>query len=403
MEEIKGRYCRGTVEETEDILDFANMVFSMNYNSIDFSSLLPKAYSKERCGIPRHHMIKEKNKIKALIDIYPVTMKLSKENDKELKAAYIGTVSVHPNTRGKGYMIELMKRAEEDAVNEGCALMILDGNRHRYQYYGFERAGIRYRFQAEISNIRHCCAKLYDRSYMDFPAYSFEEVDEEGPYTDKMYALYQRRNVTARTREDFLLCLQSSHAVTYAVLKNDVPVGYINLSADEKNVLEFELIEDAELPRVIYDLMMGLELRELNLSVGMDESGKIEYLEKMCDYCNASMSHQIKILDYEKVLTFLLNWKQKYGTLVSNDYVLGVQDDKKDRIKRYLISVKEKDITVTETQKKPDTVLEALELVRVLTTSLFFTEQQKGEAGKVKNAPQGWFPLPFYLPDADAF
>ncbi|MBO5032290.1 MAG: GNAT family N-acetyltransferase [Lachnospiraceae bacterium] len=402
MNEIKGEYCRGTAEDTEDILDFANMVFSMDYKSIHFASLLPKAYSKERCGLPRHHMIKENGKIRALIDIYPVTMRLNGETDRELKAAYIGTVSVHPNTRGKGYMIELMKRAEEDAVKEGCALMILDGNRHRYQYYGFERAGIRYRFQAEINNIRHCCAKLYGKSGIDTSVYSFEEVDRESPYLDKLYALYQRRNMTARTKEDFLLCLQSSYAVTYAVLKNDVPTGYINLSADEKNVLEFEMDETAEFPRVIYDLMMGLELDELGFSAGMDEGRKIEYLEKMCDYCNAAMSHQIKILDYEKVLAFLLRWKQKYDMLVTNEYVLGIQSAE-GGIKKYLLSVKNGDISVTETQREADAVFEPLELVRTLTTTMFFAEQQKGEKSKLKNAPQGWFPLPFYLPDADAF
>ena len=31
MEEIEGRYCRGTQAEIEDMLDFANMVFSMHY------------------------------------------------------------------------------------------------------------------------------------------------------------------------------------------------------------------------------------------------------------------------------------------------------------------------------------------------------------------------------------
>lgn len=403
MEDSKGIYCRGTVEETEDILDFANMVFSMNFNSIDFAAFWPKAYSKERCGLVRHHMIKEKHKIRALIDIYPVTLRLHGGKEKELKAAYIGTVSVHPNTRGKGYMIELMKRAEEDAIDAGCALMILDGNRHRYQHYGFERAGIRYCFQAEISNIRHCCAGLYDKSCMDFPIYSFEEIDEESPYIDKLYALYQRRYMTARTREDFLLCLQSSLSATYVVLKNDVPMGYINLSENQKDVLEFEVEEIAELPRIIYDLMLGLELGELLISVGMDEGSKITYLEKMCDFCNASMSHHIKILDYEKVLAFLLNWKQQYDTLVTGEYVLGVQDVAKDGIKKYLISVKKDDITVTETNREPDVVLEALELVRVLTTSLYFVELQKGEQSKLKNAPQGWFPLPFYLPDADAF
>lgn len=400
MENIKGTYCMGTAGETEDILDFANMVFSMDYNGIDFASLLPKAYSGERCAVPRHHMIKENNKIRALIDCYPVTLK---SDGKELKAAYIGTVSVHPNSREKGYMTELMKRAEEDARNLGCALMILDGNRHRYRHYGFERAGIRCCFHVRMRNIRHCCADMYDSSYMEAPAYSFEEVDGESPCLDKMFALYGRRNVTARTREDFLPCLQSSHAVTYAVLREDSVAGYINLSADEKNVLEFEIDLCPELPRVIYDLMTGLDMDELGFAVGMDEVEKTDYLEKMCDSYHASLSHQIKILDYEKVIEFLLSWKQKYDTPVTGDYVVSIGNQDENGMEKYLISVRADDIKVSRTDREPDAVLGALEFVRVLTTACFFMEQQKGTGNKIKNAPTGWFPLPFYLPDADAF
>ena len=43
-------------------------------------------------------------------------------------------------------------------------------------------------------------------------------------------------------------------------------------------------------------------------------------LERACDSCSAAMSHQIKILDYEAVLGLLLDWKQKYDTLVISEY-----------------------------------------------------------------------------------
>lgn len=414
MKSIKGTYCRKifkdasyeTETEMEEILDFANMVFSMDYGCIDFAALFPKAYSEKRCGRVTHHMIKEKGKIRALADSYPFVMRLKAgqgNKPMELKAAYIGTVAVHPGTRGKGYMTELMERAGEDAVRQGCALMIVDGDRHRYRHCGFERAGIRYSFSVGMGSIMHCCRELYSVQYMDSPVYSFEEVDEESPYTDCMYKLYMRRNVTARSREDFFWCLKGNHAVIYAVLKDDIFVGYVSLSEDGRNVLEFEVHENAELPRIIYDLMEGIGSMLLGIDVGMDESGKLVYLEKMCDYCNASMSHQIKILDYEVVLRFLFNWKHSFCKLDSNDYVIGVEIGKDRHIENYLISVKGSTISVERTDRKTDTVLGELELVSVLTTNVCFVEQLKGSGSKIKNAPTGWFPLPFYLPDADAF
>jgi hypothetical protein len=35
--------------------------------------------------------------------------------------------------------------------------------------------------------------------------------------------------------------------------------------------------------------------------------------------------------------------------------------------------------------------------VKVFTTSYYFVENN------IKDMPAGWFPLPFYLPDADTF
>lgn len=398
----------------EDMLDFANMVFSMSSSdSVDFAALLPKAYAAERSNILFHHLVMENRKIRALIDLYPFTMKLASYGS--IKAAYIGTVSVHPNTRHKGYMTELMARAEETAVAQGCDLMILDGNRHRYQHFGFERAGMNCQFYMEKRNVAHCCACIYDKAYMQAPIYSFEELDSDNPemkkYIEELFALYQRRNVTARTIEDFFLCLQSYHAVTYAVFKENMLAGYINLSADEQEVYEFELIETAELPRVIFDLMEGLECTAFRVFVGIDETDKIANLEKMCGNCMLGMTHQIKILNYENVLEFLFRWKQTYSVLAEADYVVGIQKKKqpgaeqnsKNNTVNYSIKVTGQEVCVEKTAREADAVFDALEFVRVLTTSFGILEQQKGQMGKLKNAPIGWFPLPFDLPNADTF
>lgn len=419
MENTQWEYCREVISEdgqekriikTEEILDFANMVFSVAYTSTDFAALLPKAYSRERSGIPIHHMILEENRIRALVDIYPLALHLQGEQC-TLNAAYVGTVAVHPNSRGRGYMIELMRRAEEDAKRQGCALMILDGDRHRYQHYGFERAGMRYLFQIETGNITHCCARLYSNEAMEQPVFRFEEVTQDSSYLEQMYAMYQQRLVTARSRKDFWWCLQSYNAAAYAVIQDNEIVGYVNLSEDGRTVLEFELARqrtgnqryEKDICRVLYDLMMEFNTGQLRVIVGMDEPDKIAALEQACDSCSIAMSHQIKILDYEAVLGFLLRWKQKYVSIAVGDYVLGVQDDETGCVENYLLSVVGDDICVSRTEAAAKSVLEKLELVRLLTTNLCYAPQQRGAQNKIKNAPAGWFPLPFYLPEADTF
>ncbi len=412
METFKGSYykkiCRNEGDGQEDMLDFANMVFGVSGECIDFGAFYPKAYSGARCGLVTHHVMEEHGKIRALVDSYPFTMRLrtgaQADSGMELKAVYIGTVSVHPLTRNKGYMTALMERAQSDALAQGCALMLLDGNRHRYQHYGFERAGIRYSFHVAFRNVRHCCAALYGREYMERPRYCFEEIEGgDSPYLDAMFALYSRKNMVARNRDDFWLCLQGGHAVTFAVLCGGQLAGYVSLSADEHNVLEFEMDEKEQIPKMVYDLMAGTDSTQLGVDAGVDECGKIEFLEKMCNNYSISMSHHMKILDYEAVLTFLFGWKQRYVMLAANDYVVGVKNTEDGKENNYLISVREDGTKVTRTDTRADAVFGELEFVSMLTTTLFFVEQQKGDGGRLKNAPTGWFPLPFYLPEADAF
>lgn len=412
IEDTEWTYCREVYAEdvtederfdkTEAILDFANMVFSVAYGCTDFGELLPKAYAPSRSMIPIHHMIRNRNGIRALIDLYPLSLRLHGSAEM-LRAVYVGTVSVHPNDTGRGYMMALMQKAEEDARSQGCALMILDGDRHRYQYFGFERAGIRYDFHIETGNIRHCCAKMYKKGYVSSTVFHFKEIEAHSPHLDRLYELYCHRLVTARSREDFWISLQSYNAAVYAVLRDGDLVGYVCLSEDRKTLLEFEIIEIWDLCKVLYDLMNEFRLDQLRVSVGMDEKGKITELERACDYCSAAMSHQIRILDYEAVFRFLLNWKRRYETLAVSDYVVGVRDGQEDSTENYLLSVTESGVSVSRTEQAADTVLEKLELVRILTTNLCFVQPQRGDGNKIKNAPAGWFPLPFYLPQADTF
>lgn len=362
--------------EEQDILDFANMVFSMEYGSIDFEELYPKAYSRKYCHIPVHHTIEENGNIKALLDVYPVTLRLS-GSERNIRAAYIGTVAVHPKARGRGYMTELMQRAEKNAVQNGFDLMIVDGDRHRYRSYGFERAGIKYNFNVRLHHTWRCCQEFYTQEELFAPKYSFEELDETSEYLPVLFGLYQKRNVTARTMEDFFLCLKSNRAVTFAVLLDGAPTGYINLSGDGKNILEFELEDSAFIPRMLYDFMEGMELEELGLSVGTDETSKLGMLEVLCDYYNVTASHQIKLLNAEKVLEFLIAWKGKYDTRVINP----------DKIKTLWRELEADD----------------MEKLSLLTTCRCFGESHKGVEDRLQDIPAGWLPLPFFLPDGDAF
>lgn len=391
-----GDYVRGTREDMDEMIDFANMVFSMSSGSVDFEGLLPKAYSPERNMLAAHHLIKENGRIKALVDVLPMTLQMGEET---LRAGYVGTVSVHPKARGRKYMITLMEQAKAQQCKEGTDILILDGNRHRYQHYGFEKAGMKYCFHITSDSIRHCCQAI-ESEEKDYCFKLLKEKDKE--LLDICYRLYQSRVVTARSREDFYLCLRSWEADTYAVLEEENCVGYLNVSADEREVFEFELADSKTLPFVIRAFMEETGSDDLGIYAGMDESLKIEQLDCMSDYYTVNASHLVKILNYEKTLHFLMQWKQSYTKLQEGSFVLGVcSEDKKEQC-QYLLEYQEGKVSVTRTGLQADMILEEKELVKTLTTSYYLHALQKPDS-PLAQAPKGWFPLPFFLPEADAF
>jgi predicted acetyltransferase len=369
----------------EEILDFANMVFSMEYNGIDFSSSFPKAYGEDRVGIVTHHMMVDdkSSQIRALIDTYPVKLKL---DELSINADYVGTVSVHPRYRNRGLFSGLLEKVEDEALLKGTDLLILDGERQRYGWFGYEKAGMKYSFDIEYKSAINETTDM-------FP-YSFEEVDADSLLLDKMYELYSRRNVTARDRNDFYISLLSMKATTYAVIGSERIVGYVNLSEDEKNINEFELEDVSKIPKLMLDIMDGFGLSKLYVTVGADEIEKIKYLEKVSSYYNVSQSHQIRILNYKKVIEFLLRWKLKYSKPTDTEYSFGIRKD--ERIINFKVVIKDSKVYVCETDKKAGDIFDEREFVKIFTTGYFYI-------ANTKNAPTGWFPLPFFLPDADSF
>ena len=86
---------------------------------------------------PCHLLVTEKDRIKALIGSFPMKLRVG-ENRLNLRG--IGTVSVHPGCRGKGYMKLLLKQLVEEAEADGTDLVYLGGQRQRYGYFGFGQA-----------------------------------------------------------------------------------------------------------------------------------------------------------------------------------------------------------------------------------------------------------------------
>jgi hypothetical protein len=93
---------------------------------------------------------------------------------------------------------------------------------------------------------------------------------------------------------------------------------------------------------------------------------------------------------------FLLKWKQKYCRLIDGKYSFGIKTG--ETVAYYKIAIQNNNIIVNKTQNKADDIFTEKEFVKITTTGYFNVEQEKAA-----KAPTGWFPLPFFLSEADTF
>ena len=67
-------YTKAKTEDSEELIDFINMVFSHNERPHDFKRLLPKLYGEGRDTSDCHYIVKENGKIKAAVGVFPTNI-----------------------------------------------------------------------------------------------------------------------------------------------------------------------------------------------------------------------------------------------------------------------------------------------------------------------------------------
>ena len=131
-------------EERETVIATANRVFGDAGADINFETAIPKVYGAEQETSDLQYIaVDENRKIHALIARLPNRIHVGAEI---LKCGCIGTVSVIPESRGRGHMKELMRLWEQEMRAEGTDLAILGGQRQRYQYFGYVPGAPQYTF-----------------------------------------------------------------------------------------------------------------------------------------------------------------------------------------------------------------------------------------------------------------
>lgn len=367
-------YRRATAEEYEALIDFANFVFQIN-----FAELLPKLYNGHPELAQYHYLALEEGKIKGLVASIPLEFSIDGET---VKAFGIGTVSVHPEARGKGYMKELMNRAIADAKADGADLMCLGGQRQRYEYFGFSKACIQRSYILTPNNRRHW-------KRISTKGIEFLPLSESREYAEGCWQLHQALPIHAKRKiENFAEVCRSWSCEAWVIRKSGQFLGYCILNADCTAAAELLLGDWQEVLPVLFALSekTGKDLsvtpfswqKELNRALSLvSEGGAINDGE------------MFRLLNFPRMLKLLLQRKARQAGLSDGALVLEIPGEGK-----YEAAVESGVVSIEETAKPADWSLDAVEMQnRIVSVSNLWQYDSFLE--------NSWFPLPLELPNHD--
>jgi GNAT superfamily N-acetyltransferase len=363
-----------TKQDKEDVIDFANYVFSQSRVPHDFKTLIPVAYADEVEGLgAEHYLIKKDGKIRALV---ADRRSVHYYGSEALRTGFIGTVSVHPYARGEGYMKALMPYAVERARADGVDLLILGGQRQRYNYFGFESAGCKLTFHVTATNLRHTLSDV-SADGITFAPLTREDVAF-------CLALYQTLPIHAdRTEEDFQRCAAMWNMPCRTVRRNGELIGYAVGS-----FAECVLRDEEDFPAVLKALFLAEGWKSADIAVPPYARDRIAFLSRIAEGYSIGHVDMVRILNWKRVLEVMLRFRASYAALCDGEASFAVEGA------RYTVKVEQGVPTVTQAPAPEEECLSPVEAERLLFQNLGLLEDR---------GFYNWLPLPLFVLPGDAF
>lgn len=374
-------YRKGRIEDFDNAVDFANLVFH-----IDFRQLLPKLYGDNKQDIMKyHHMILEDNKIKAMVGCFPINMWVGSE---KIKTAGIGTVSVHPYSRGKDYMKRLMKVAINESEEASFDMMVLGGARQRYEYFGFTPCATRVKLYANKSNLHHC----KEREIAGIHIEPFDTRKSDADVLDKCVELHRSLNIRVEREETQFLEISSSwDSKLYIIYQNQELIGYFIAVKENNNIIELVMKDSQLSDSVLLEWLKITGADRIEITANPYDITQIKSLSSICERMNIQNGESLRIMNYPKVLKTFLKQKQKYSPLMEGEWVIEISGKG-----RYCIRVEKEQISVEETTKNCHASMNEIDAMNYIFSP-------SGYLSHMADHPleKSWFPIPMYIPYAD--
>ena len=376
----------GNDSQREDLLALLNKTFGFTKENDKFETLIPKLYNEEYHPAQNNIILDVNDEMRAAVGVYYNSFFVG---DEKLKTAGIGNVATHPDYRGEGYMRFCMALAMDEIKQNMADIALLGGARQRYAHHGFEHGGARYEFIYCKENVTR---KFHFDKKSAFTARLIEKSDIE--ILEKITETYNSRSFKAeRTAENMYDVLKTWNAKPYVVSDGQTFKGWFVLNKESDCIFEFGFENKDDIEEIVILALETCGKNSIKFIAAPFETEICKYLGLNCEHYNVTHSEMYNIMCYENVIRAFLKYKATYSKLADGECVLLIEGCKlPEQIK---ITVKDNNVTVCETDEKPDLALKHLDAMR-LVSSLYSDRRNE-----LPSECASWFPLPLYVAPSD--
>lgn len=369
-------YRQAKKEEYADLVELANYVFKL-----DFEQLLPKAFNK---NAKTHNITKvaqtKEGKLIAEVCVLPQDLKVG---DCPLKSNYLGTVSVHPQHRGRGHMKALMNLCIDEMQGK-YDLSVLGGQRQRYEYFGYTYGGVQWEYNINIHNIRHTLKDV------DSSGISFADLIDLKNGVEHAVKLNEDRIVNiCRPLELIDRIVVSYNQAAIAVLHGGECIGYILTGNKNAEISEFALNSYADTKRVLKAFFEHFGVDTTTVVLPEYETALHKELSDFAESYKTIPCCMFNIFDFANVIKAFLTVKNQYQKL-SYGTVSVIMDGQP-----VTIIVDENGVRVENTAGEAAPVLNKMDAQKLILTPF-------GRYMDI-DIPTDWFPLPLFWYVVDCF
>lgn len=374
---------KGKTGEGKRVRDFADMCFFTEASEKRFETLLPKIYREPEETVKEHILLESDGELKGLILPRLLTWKIG---DRELLTGHIGTVCVSPDYRERSAMRRLMTAAIEELEQDGCVCIVLNGQRQRYEHYGFVPTGSKTQFVFYPANVKGERAEGYELR---------EFVPENLNETEKLFC--KNNSHMNRERSKFEDTLYSWSARSFVLWNRDNKIcGYCTVVSQRETAAIAELrLADTEYLKPLLKCLFerGFSEIKINIAPGTEEYASAGIL---CEYYNMVPCCNIRILQFAPLVEALLEQKRRRFGLPQGEGKLWIEEYGVLEIKVGKEGVKTR--IYKGQDKEADRKLTYAQAVHLLFSPLSpEREQLTGQSPLAAS----WFPLPLYIEEND--